>query len=50
MVLWVILIGGISTIVLGFVAMRGPSASKALRRRMELVKERHADGALAANA
>jgi tight adherence protein B len=50
MVLWVILIGGISTIVLAFVAMRGPSASKALRRRMELVKERHADGVLAANA
>ena len=28
----------------------GPSASKAVKRRMELLKERHADGALAANA
>ena len=33
-----------------YTAMSGPSPSKALKRRMELVKERHADGALAANA
>jgi len=31
-------------------ALSGPSASKAARRRLELLKERHADGALAANA
>ncbi|HVH38350.1 MAG TPA: type II secretion system F family protein [Sphingomicrobium sp.] len=31
-------------------AFSGPSASKAVKRRMELLKERHADGALAANA
>ena len=29
--------------MLAFLAMRGPSASKALKRRMELVKERHGD-------
>ena len=28
----------------------GPSASKAVKRRLELLKERHADGVLAANA
>jgi tight adherence protein B len=50
MLLWVILIGGVSAALLAIVAMRGPSASKALRRRIELVKERHADGILAANA
>jgi tight adherence protein B len=31
-------------------AMRGPSASKALKRRIELIKERHAEGVLAASA
>src|SRR5689334_21247639 len=31
-------------------AFSGPSASKAVKRRMELLKERHADGVLAANA
>jgi tight adherence protein B len=31
-------------------AFSGPNASKALKRRMELVKERHADGVLAASA
>jgi tight adherence protein B len=33
-----------------YLAFSGPNASKALKRRMELVRERHADGALAANA
>ena len=31
-------------------AFRGPSAGKAVKRRLELLKERHADGILAANA
>ncbi|MDQ3075046.1 MAG: type II secretion system F family protein [Pseudomonadota bacterium] len=31
-------------------AFSGPSVSKAVKRRLELVKERHADGVLAANA
>ena len=43
MLLWIIMIGGVAALALAFVAMRGPSASKALKRRIELVKERHGD-------
>jgi len=43
MLLWIIIIGGVGALALAFFAMRGPSASKALKRRMELVKERHGD-------
>jgi len=43
MLLWIILIGSVGALSLAFMAMRGPSASKALKRRMELVKERHGD-------
>ena len=43
MLLWIILIGGVGTLALAYFAMRGPSASKALKRRIELVKERHGD-------
>ncbi|HEU5482300.1 MAG TPA: type II secretion system F family protein [Sphingomicrobium sp.] len=43
MLLWIILIGGLLAVALAFLAMRGPSASKSLRRRIELVKERHGD-------
>ncbi|HKC02107.1 MAG TPA: type II secretion system F family protein [Sphingomicrobium sp.] len=43
MLLWIILIGGFGALVLAVLAVRGPSASKALKRRMELVKERHGD-------
>jgi len=43
MLLWIIMIGGVGALALAFLAMRGPSASKALKRRMELVKERHGD-------
>src|SRR4249919_1028733 len=49
MLLWIILIGGFGTLALAVVAIRGPSASKALKRRMELVKERHGD-VIAGNA
>src|SRR4051812_26029666 len=49
MLLWIILIGVFGVLVLGYFAMRGPSASKALRRRIELVKERHGD-VIAGNA
>jgi tight adherence protein B len=49
MLLWIILIGGGGALLLAVVAMRGPSASKALKRRMELVKERHGD-VIAGNA
>ena len=40
----------VGVLALVYMAMSGPSPSKALKRRMELVKERHAEGALAANA
>jgi tight adherence protein B len=43
MLLWILLIGGVGTLALAFMAMRGPSASKALKRRMELIRERHGD-------
>jgi len=43
MLLWLLIIGGIGALFLGFLAVRGPSASKALRRRIELIKERHGD-------
>jgi tight adherence protein B len=43
MLIWIILIGGVGAILLVFMAMQGPSASKSLRRRVEIVKERHGD-------
>ena len=49
MLLWLIMIGGGGALALAYIAMRGPSASKSLKRRIELVKERHGDS-LAANA
>jgi tight adherence protein B len=49
MIFWLILIGVGGALGLAAVAMSGPSASKALKRRIELVKERHSD-TIAANA
>ena len=49
MLLWLILAGGGGALLLAFFAMQGPSASKALKRRIELVKERHGD-VIAGNA
>ena len=49
MLLWLILTGGVCALALAVLAMRGPSASKALKRRIELVKERHGD-VIAGNA
>ena len=43
MLLWLLIIGGVGALGLAYVAIQGPSASKALKRRMELVKERHGD-------
>jgi tight adherence protein B len=43
MLLWLILIGGGGTLGLAFMAFRGPSAGKAVKRRMELIRERHGD-------
>ncbi len=44
-----LILGGLGTVFLLLRAFSGPSASKALKRRMELVKERHAEG-IAASA
>jgi tight adherence protein B len=49
MLLWLILVGGGGALALAFMAMQGPSPSRALKRRIELVKERHGD-VLAGNA
>jgi len=43
MLLWLLIIGGIGALGLAFMAFRGPSASKNLKRRIEMVKERHGD-------
>jgi tight adherence protein B len=49
MLLWLLLIGGVSALALTTVAMRGPSPAKAVKRRIELIKERHGD-VIAGNA
>src|ERR1700751_5945364 len=49
MLLWLFLIGGIGALGLGYVALRGPSPAKSLKRRVELIKERHGD-VIAGNA
>ena len=49
MLLWLLLIGGVGALGLAYMAMRGPSAGKAVKRRMELIKERHGD-VIAGNA
>ena len=46
----ILAVGVLAALLLGGKALSGPSPRKALKRRMELVKERHADGILAANA
>src|SRR5690348_12702004 len=43
MLLWVILIGGVGALGLAYMAIGGPSASKSVKRRMELIRERHGD-------
>jgi tight adherence protein B len=43
MLFYLILIGGVGALVLGYMAMSGPSASKSVKRRVELIKERHGD-------
>ena len=39
-----------AALYLGTKALSGPSVGKTVKRRLELLKERHADGVLAANA
>jgi tight adherence protein B len=43
MLLWLLLIGGVFTLGLIFIAFSGPNAAKALKRRVEAVKERHGE-------
>ena len=45
-----LIMGAVIALFLGAKAVSGPSAGKAVKRRLELLKERHADGVLAANA
>ena len=45
----IIAVGVMAVLGLGYVALSGPSASKAVKRRLELLKERHGD-TMAANA
>ena len=43
MLLWLLLIGGVGALALAYMALSGPSASKAVKRRIDLIKERHGD-------
>jgi tight adherence protein B len=49
MLLWLLLFGGGAALGLAFFALQGPSASKSVKRRVELIKERHGD-VIAGNA
>ena len=40
MLLLVLLLGGVGTLAVLFMALRGPSPAKAAKRRLELLKER----------
>jgi tight adherence protein B len=46
---FIIVLGGLGTLLLLLNAVSGPSSSKALKRRIEMIKERHGD-VIAANA
>jgi len=43
MLLWLLIIGGVGALSLALMAMGGPSSSKSVKRRIELIKERHGD-------
>src|SRR6478672_2004612 len=43
MLFLLVILGGLAALAVLFTAFRGPSASKSLKRRIELVKERHGD-------
>ena len=43
MLLWLLIIGGVGALFLAYMAFQGPSASKNVKRRVELIKERHGD-------
>ena len=46
----IVAVGILGVLLLGGKAFSGPNPRRSLKRRMELIKERHADGILAANA
>ena len=47
----IVAVGVLGVLLLGSQAMRGPNPRKSLKRRIELIKERHGEGGvLAANA
>src|SRR5215203_1950775 len=46
----IVAIGVLGALLLGGKALSGPSPRTSLKRRVELIKERHADNSLAANA
>ncbi|MEO6114128.1 MAG: type II secretion system F family protein [Sphingomicrobium sp.] len=50
MIYIILTIGVLGVLVLGYQAMSGPSPRKAVKRRMEMLRERHGDTVLAANA
>ena len=43
MLLWLLIIGGAGALFLAYMAFQGPSASKSVKRRVDLIKERHGD-------
>jgi len=49
MLLYLIIFGGVGALALAYVALNGPSASKSVKRRVELIRERHGD-VIAGNA
>ena len=49
MLLWLLIIGGVGALFLAYMAVQGPSPSKSLKRRVDLIKERHGD-VIAGNA
>ena len=50
LVIIMLTVGIAGTLILVLSAFQGPSAGKAVKRRMELLKERHSDSVLTANA
>ena len=49
MLFWLLIVGGVGALGLAYMAVRGPSAGKSVKRRIELIKERHGD-VIAGNA
>ena len=50
MIYIILTIGVLGVLILGYQAMSGPNPRKSVKRRMEMLRERHSDTVLAANA